>query len=128
MNIVKKEIFKIIACFTYGTLGCFYLHQLTSMSVVFSSVVTILLYCLLSLLISNNNQLMEASIYSGTFVGMSAASVLDDFWVLLVASIVGGITVYALKDKFLGHGGKLGTIAFLTVFFIRSFNGGWTWP
>ena len=122
-KIIKHDIFKTIICFAYGAIGCFYLHQLTQLSVVLASVVTIISFCLLMYFFSNNTNALEGTTYSGTFVGMSASGILNNFLALLIASILGGIIIYLLKNKFLGHGGKLGAIAFIAVLIVRVVSG-----
>ena len=124
-KIIKHDIFKTIICFAYGTIGCFYLHQLAPLSVVLASVVTILSFCLWMYFFSINTNVLEGPTYSGTFVGMSASGILNNFLALFVASVLGGVIIYLLKNKFLGHGGKLGAIAFIAVLIVRAVSGDW---
>lgn len=56
-----------------------------------------------------------ATIYSGTFAGMSSKMILSTSLILFLASILGGFLCTVLDKKLIGIGGKLGTIAFLSV-------------
>lgn len=57
----------------------------------------------------------SAPFYCGTFVGMSSILVLPNIWLVAGAGTLSGIIFCLSHDVFLGTGGKLGTIAFISV-------------
>jgi hypothetical protein len=59
-----------------------------------------------------------AVIYCGTFIGVTSILVLESYLVLLMAGILGGIFFIFLKNSYVGVGGRLGAIAFMSVFII----------
>lgn len=56
----------------------------------------------------------SSKIYCGAFIGMSSSLVLNNFFFILIASIIAGI-LFTHSHKIPVHGGKLGFIAFLSV-------------
>ncbi len=68
-------------------------------------------------------KLVPASLYCGSFIGMSAMVVVHNPLVILIAGILGGLIFVKSQNYFIGIGGKLGTMAFIsvviTVFFFR---------
>ncbi|MGB1205196.1 MAG: hypothetical protein ACPG5B_06090 [Chitinophagales bacterium] len=55
---------------------------------------------------------LPATIYCGTFVGMSSVAVVPSISFAMAAGILAGVLFMLSKNLFLGIGGKLGTIAF----------------
>lgn len=55
-----------------------------------------------------------AAVYCGSFVGMASPFVFSQYWEILLAGVLGGIVFILVLNIFLGYGGKLGTIAFVS--------------
>ncbi|MBU1992337.1 MAG: hypothetical protein ABH856_02770 [Patescibacteria group bacterium] len=58
---------------------------------------------------------IPAVAYCGAFVGMSSSMVLENLLVVSLAGLVAGIVFVIAKNVFGGIGGKLGTMAFISV-------------
>lgn len=53
-------------------------------------------------------------IFCGSFIAMASSTLPNINLVIIFASIIGGIVLVVCKDLFVGYGGKLGTIAFIS--------------
>ena len=99
--------------FSFGCLSTFYLP----FSAVLSS-------CLVGLIGSffpfpkEKRGDFSAAIYSGSFAGMSSEFVFSHVGIIFAVSLFGGIIFTLLINRLKGIGGKLGTVAFLSVFII----------
>lgn len=105
---MNKELVKNIILFALGAYSCFLLHVLTPLDAVASSAVVGLIF---SFIFKKH----QAIIYCGSFAGMSSQSYLVNTTWLIPISIFGGLIFYYTKSIALGFGGKLGTIAFVSV-------------
>lgn len=57
----------------------------------------------------------RAAVYAGCFAGMCSAELLSDYWQLSLLALI-GTSLYALTmNIFAGFGGKLGSVAFVSV-------------
>jgi|TARA_Y100000780_G_scaffold231096_1_gene255160 Na+/citrate or Na+/malate symporter len=105
----------VLPSFILGCLLCFWGHYYFSLSVVLSS-------CLVgfvgSFIQSKKNNLWNhcpAAIYSGSFAGMCSSELIQSEYEIILISLLGSVLYYLLIDLFNGIGGKLGTIAFISV-------------
>ncbi len=57
----------------------------------------------------------SVAMYCGAFVGMSGNFVLGEPILILVSAFIAGITLILSRKVFVGVGGKLGTLAFMSV-------------
>lgn len=57
----------------------------------------------------------NASIYAGSFAGMCSSSLISNYWELGIISLIGACLYVLTIDLFTGFGGKLGSIAFVSV-------------
>lgn len=64
-----------------------------------------------SLLFYKNKEI-QASIYCGSFAGMTDPGLFSSWSELIFISIIGGGILYFLRKRLIGMGGKLGAIAF----------------
>lgn len=58
---------------------------------------------------------IPASVYCGTFVGMTSSDIATDYIFITVASAITGFLLVSTKEMFQGVGGKLGSLAFVGV-------------
>ncbi len=65
---------------------------------------------------------LPSAIYCGVFVGMSSVEVSPSIKFVVIAGIIAGIVYLLSKNLFVGLGGKLGTIAFVSVGVVTLFN------
>lgn len=70
---------------------------------------------LVGLLASFLPKKLPPAIYCGSLVGMSSSLVLGNVWVVGLAGLVAGVLYLFAENVFKGVGGKLGTIAFVSV-------------
>lgn len=57
----------------------------------------------------------QAAMYAGAFAGMCSSDVINSPYELVVISLIGAAIYTLLKNHFIGIGGKLGAIAFVSV-------------
>ena len=77
---------------------------------------------LLGSIVFFRNKEVQASIYCGSFAGMSDPNLFYNWMELLVVSLVGGVILFFLRRRLIGLGGKLGAVAFsslLSLFIFR---------
>ncbi|AYF43943.1 MULTISPECIES: hypothetical protein [Halobacteriovorax] len=99
-----------LGAFFLGCLFCFILHSKAGWSPVLASASVGLIGSFLPV---NSN--MRAAIYSGSFAGMCSSELVSNYWEIFGISLIGAVIyLYSLK-LFQGFGGKLGTIAFVSV-------------
>ncbi len=66
----------------------------------------------------------RAAVYAGCFAGMCSAELISDYWQLTLLSLI-GTSLYALTmNIFHGFGGKLGSVAFVSVALFMLTQGG----
>jgi hypothetical protein len=53
--------------------------------------------------------------YAGAFAGMCSSNIISSPYELVVISLIGAAIYTSLKNHFIGVGGKLGAIAFVSV-------------
>ncbi|WP_201023484.1 hypothetical protein [Pseudoalteromonas sp. 10-33] len=57
----------------------------------------------------------NAAIYAGSFAGMCSSSLINSYWELAFISLLGACLYVLTLNLFSGFGGKLGSIAFVSV-------------
>lgn len=107
---MDKRLIKNIFLFMLGCLSCFLLHHFTAVNNVVASAFVGLVF---SVIFRNN----QSVIYAGSFAGMSSISFIKSIWLLIPISIIGGVIFLKSQKMAIGLGGKLGTIAFISVSF-----------
>lgn len=109
----KFFILKYIAFFS-GCAGCFILHTQLAIPTIIASSAVGLIGSFIPLP-KKYGQHPHAAIYAGSFAGMCSEGLLTSYWELAGISLIGAI-LYAVSTKlFTGFGGKLGSIAFVSV-------------
>ncbi|MGM0477710.1 MAG: hypothetical protein ACQERC_00685 [Bacteroidota bacterium] len=102
----------------FGALGAFQLQK-AGVSAVVASCIIGLLGALIGRLMQSDD--LSMVIFAGSFVGMTAIS-LTTIPIILLAGISCGILYLIAAPIFVGYGGKLGTIAFISVSVIFLFS------
>ena len=103
-----NSLIKNIIFFALGALCCYFLHTYTSVDSVTSS-------ALVGLIFSFVFKKDQTTIYCGSFAGMSTkVFMINNIWFIPVC-FLGGLIFFYTKNHLLGFGGKLGTIAFISV-------------
>jgi len=101
----KKSLLFFIGCyFTYA------LNRYFDIPIVLASAVVGLLGTFLPL-----DKKMQSVIYCGSFAGMCSSGILNSTYQILLLSLTGAFVFIALGRYFNGLGGKLGTVAFISV-------------
>ncbi len=103
--------------FFIGCLFCFLLHSQLGWSPVLASASVGLIAGLIPMRMT-----LQAAVYSGSFAGMCSSELVTNYWEILGISLIGAILYFYTLRIFQGFGGKLGTIAFVSValfFFIK---------
>lgn len=109
----KFFILKYIAFFG-GCASCFILHTQFAIPAVIASCLVGLIGTLIPMP-KIYGQHPYAAIYAGSFAGMCSEGLISSYWELACISIIGAV-LYAITTKvFTGFGGKLGSIAFVSV-------------
>ncbi|WP_209438564.1 hypothetical protein [Pseudoalteromonas neustonica] len=109
----KFFILKYIAFFM-GSIACYNLHTQFMVPVVIASCLTGLIGSFIPFPKSSGNH-PYAAIYAGSFAGMCSQGLISSYWELAIISLIGAI-LYVLTTKlFTGFGGRLGSIAFVSV-------------
>lgn len=72
----------------------------------------------LALVVADNSKVSSyiAAIYCGSFIGMSQLVYPHYLYLVCFCSLIAAVILYYSKNRAVGFGGKLGTIAFLSVF------------
>jgi hypothetical protein len=114
--IKKTSLFYFVKLlsFFFGLYACFALHELLKMPVVVSAA----LIGLMGSFLPPSNQFQnhpQAAIYAGAFAGMCSSDVVNSTSELVIISLIGAALYTLLKNHFIGVGGKLGAIAFVSV-------------
>lgn len=58
---------------------------------------------------------LDLIFYCGSFAGMSSAVYFSLWWKFVISALLGALLLITLEKKFVGWGGKLGAIAFLSL-------------
>ncbi|WP_420935402.1 hypothetical protein ACOJR9_05860 [Alteromonas sp. A081] len=117
MQAIKKaSLFYSVKLLSFflGLYGCFVLHELLEVP----SVVSAASIGLIGSFLPTTTQFQhhpQAAMYAGAFAGMCSSHVISSTYELVFISLVGATLYTTLKNHFIGIGGKLGTIAFVSV-------------
>lgn len=106
-------IVKLLAFFV-GVFTCFTLHHSFSVPVVVSAALT----GLLGSFLPHSSRFQDhphAAVYTGAFAGMCSGEVIQSNAELALVCIVGAFIYSLARNYFVGIGGKLGAIAFVSV-------------
>ena len=111
---IESSFLKNICLFSLisflGSASTFYLSSLFSLPSPISSSICALTFCLtLNILGKGKNNALEAPFYMGTFIGMGGNEI-----VILVSPWISGALFHLAQLRFLGLGGKLGAMAFVS--------------
>ena len=109
----KNSLF-VFVVFLTGAVTTFLLHTTLAVHPVLSSAGLGLGASFLLPFFSQEEILLPA-FYCGTFIGMSSLQIFSSHIILLTATCFGAIIFFFSKKYFNGLGGKLGTIAFISV-------------
>ncbi|MDQ9093024.1 hypothetical protein RC083_15695 [Pseudoalteromonas haloplanktis] len=100
--------------FFFGCMSCFILHTQFAIPAVIASCLTGLVGSFIPFPKQYESHPC-AAIYAGSFAGMCSQGLISSYWELAIISFIGA-TLYVLTRKmFTGFGGKLGSIAFISV-------------
>ncbi|WP_246130292.1 hypothetical protein [Bizionia saleffrena] len=116
------ELSAIIYVFI-GAISTYFLHTSLSLSTVLSASIVGLTVSFLPSILKNDTVVksIPASIYCGTFVGMTSTTLAAGYLFIVLASGITGLLLVSANGVFHNIGGKLGTLAFggvLVVFLI----------
>ncbi len=100
--------------FALGCMGCLEVRSLFGFSSVSASACVGLVATALPSFGGIDRRRIHAVAYAGTFAGMGSLELLHQPLLLLTLSIVGAAVYWLLRPVFVGVGGKLGTVAFVT--------------
>ncbi len=110
MKILNKPDMMMIVAVLAGTISTWYLNnELELGAVVASAIVGLIGGALFNK--------YSPQIFCGSFVGMCSMIVIFNIYYTLLFGFVAGLIYVAWKGYFYGHGGKLGTTAFMAVLF-----------
>ncbi|HHN81805.1 MAG TPA: hypothetical protein ENN11_04200 [Methanomicrobia archaeon] len=109
MDIDKKDVISIVAVIA-GTIAAWYLNNELGLGGVVASAIV----GLIGGAVFNK---LSPQIFCGSFVGMCSCSVISTIYYTILFGAVAGVIFVAWKGYFFGHGGKLGTTAFMAVLF-----------
>lgn len=117
MQAIKKvSLFYSVKLLSFflGLYGCFMLHQLLEVPIVVSAASIGLIGSFLPKTTQFQHH-PQAAMYAGAFAGMCSSDVINSPYELVVISLIGAAIYTSLKNHFIGVGGKLGAIAFVSV-------------
>lgn len=106
-----KFVAFFIGCFT-----CYLLQVKAGISPALAAAITGLLGSFIHLPKFYEKKGLHAAIYSGAFAGMCSTELIRHPLHILILSVIGTAVYLLLKPKFLGFGGKLGTVSFIASF------------
>jgi hypothetical protein len=109
-----KIVVKFISFFI-GCSGCYLLHSNFEVNTAVAASLVGFVGTFLPVPRNFKPSEIHSVLYCGTFAGMCSTGILTSFYQVLILSFVGAILYLVTLNKFKGHGGKLGTIAFLSV-------------
>jgi hypothetical protein len=88
------------------------LFKITKLDIVIAALFSSLVGFLILKILKHKE--LNSVYYCGVFIGMSTYSSEFFYLGILFSSLVAAVLLMSMKDKFDGHGGKLGAIAFLS--------------
>ncbi len=106
-----SQVFYILLASTSAALLTYYM-QSQGISAVLSSCMVGILGAIVARLTDLEH--IDTAVFTGTFVGMTSLMVLD-VWGVGIAGLISGCVYIVLTDHFVGMGGKLGSMAFVSV-------------
>lgn len=112
-----KQAFTSILVHALSALITYFLVQQFKLSAVIASALVGLLGAFLL-------PKLAVEIFCGSFVGMCSGAVIPKYFELTLAGAIAGLIFYLAKSFFAGFGGKLGTMAFLSVLITCLIYGG----
>jgi hypothetical protein len=101
--------------FFLGCLCTFHLHSHELMSPVMASATIGFIATFIPASKFYRQKTIQATVYCGSFAGMSLGFILVSLHSILMVSVIGVIVILFTKNALNGFGGKLGTIAFFSV-------------
>jgi hypothetical protein len=104
-----KQLASDFAGFFLGCLLTYILHQQVELPVVIASAAVGFVGSLLPW------HKLRSTIYAGSFAGMCSAYYLTNYWEIGLLGLIGMLLFYLTEKHVVGFGGKLGTIAFISV-------------
>lgn len=107
--------FIVLIAFVLGTILSFWGQVYLNFSPVLSSALVGLIGCFFKFKNLSHPNLLPLTIYCGSFAGMCSTSFFITANELYLMSMLGGIIYALLLPLFNGLGGKLGTVAFISV-------------
>lgn len=105
---------RVFLIFLTSSIGCFVLHEWTSFSAVLASSIIGFTISLIPWKKYTKTD-VEVVAYAGTFAGMSSSFHMSQIVYFFVSALIATIVFKYSRHYFVGFGGKLGTIAFLSV-------------
>lgn len=113
---LTKRFFIKLFIFFFTALGTYTLSaELLNNSVLSSAIIGFLVSFIPNLFSVKKSQL-QAIGFSGSFAGMCSADLILNEFHFLIMSSIGAVLFIFLSEKYQGLGGKLGMIAFVSVF------------
>lgn len=106
-------IIKYLAFFL-GCLFCFLLHEGFAVPAVIASSIVGLIATFIPFPVKFKNHPYAAA-YAGSFAGMCSTDLINSYWELGIISLLGALLYIAVMNLFEGFGGKLGSVAFISV-------------
>lgn len=97
-----------------GAIATVFTSEYFQISKVIASSATTLIFVLFSLPKKEQFTKFSMMFYVGSFIGMTSSTKLSEYYHFLVASFFAVIIFKLIENKFVGMGGKLGTIAFFS--------------
>ena len=110
---IKFFLIKFITFFL-GFVSCYFMHTELLLPLVVAASLTGLVGTFIPFPKSLNEH-PYASIYAGSFAGMCSSEMISENWEILCISFIGAILYVATMNLFLGFGGKLGGVAFVSI-------------
>lgn len=112
----KVMVFKIFVMVILGGVSTFYInHKLKKGPVFASAIVTFFSGIVLPFLFKDSGLTMAAATAAGSYIGMSGKEQIQNSMEIIVASIFLSTLFVISNDVFIGIGGKLGTMACISV-------------
>lgn len=109
--------FAKFSAFYFGCLICFFLQSELKWSAITSSSVLGFLITLIPFPPRFDRKGIQVAFFTGTFAGMSSPEILSNYQHVLMISILTFIVFAVAKPFFVGLGGKMGAVAFLSTCF-----------
>lgn len=110
---LKPTLVAVVSLIVASILTFILQTELNFTAVLASSAVGVLAYGVFKLSKDTNN--FHVAAYCGSFIGMTNMSRATDYFTLILASILGACIYVFARNVFNGVGGKLGSIAFISI-------------